>query len=175
MPKFYINDDPYHVTASTREQAVAAHLRAAGYAARASSEGTLHVYVDPRVLDVTGGVANVYSPRRQPQQVTLGLFPKAWRAEAKGAGMPVRSTKKANASPRRRRSSATSPRSDTAEYKFYVVDAVPPFGPEHAIVYGGFDFRDDAEDARHDLPIPAYALKVLTAAGVKRKYGAIRW
>ncbi|GAF71730.1 unnamed protein product [marine sediment metagenome] len=54
-------------------------------------------------------------------------------------------------------------------YKYYVVDK------ESGRVVAGNDYREDANDAREDSPFPKSQTQVLTAAGVRRKYGKIRW
>lgn len=43
------------------------------------------------------------------------------------------------------------------------------------LIIAGNEYRADAADTRLDLPIPADRLQVLTAMGVVRKYGKIKW
>ena len=55
------------------------------------------------------------------------------------------------------------------KYPFYVVLK------ESGLIIAGNEYREDAADTRLDLPIPADRLQVLTAMGVVRKYGQIKW
>jgi len=54
-------------------------------------------------------------------------------------------------------------------YKYYVVNK------DTGRVVAGNDYREDANDAREDSPLPKSQTQVLTAAGVRRKYGKIVW
>jgi hypothetical protein len=55
------------------------------------------------------------------------------------------------------------------KYPFYVVLK------DSGLIIAGNEYREDAADTRLDLPIPADRLQVLTAVGVVRKYGQIKW
>ena len=52
---------------------------------------------------------------------------------------------------------------------YYVVNK------ETGRVVAGNEYREDANDAREDSPLPKSQTEVLTAAGVRRKYGKIVW
>jgi hypothetical protein len=54
-------------------------------------------------------------------------------------------------------------------YAYYVVNK------ETGRVVAGNEYREDANDAREDSPLPKSQTQVLTAAGVRRKYGKIVW
>ena len=59
-----------------------------------------------------------------------------------------------------------------AKYDYYVVDKVT------GLVHAGNEFREDADDARRDMiddGVPASRVAVMTAAGVRRKFGRITW
>lgn len=55
------------------------------------------------------------------------------------------------------------------KYPFYVVLK------DSGLIIAGNEYREDAADTRLDLPIPADRIQVLTAVGVVRKYGKIKW
>ena len=55
------------------------------------------------------------------------------------------------------------------KYPFYVVLK------ESGLIIAGNEYREDAVFARLDLGIPPDRLQVLTATGVMRKYGQIKW
>ena len=55
------------------------------------------------------------------------------------------------------------------QYPFYVVMK------NSGLVMAAADFREDAEDMRRDLEVPAQDMQVLTASGVKRKFGKVTW
>jgi hypothetical protein len=54
-------------------------------------------------------------------------------------------------------------------YAYYVVNK------DTGRVVAGNEYREDANDAREDSPLPKSQTQVLTAAGVRRKYGKIVW
>ena len=54
-------------------------------------------------------------------------------------------------------------------YAYYVVNK------ETGRVVAGNEYREDANDAREDSPLPKSKTQVLTAAGVRRKHGKIVW
>lgn len=55
------------------------------------------------------------------------------------------------------------------KYPFYVVLK------DSGLVVAGAHYRDDADDMRNDIMIPADLTKVLTATGVVRQYGRVSW
>jgi hypothetical protein len=55
------------------------------------------------------------------------------------------------------------------KYAYYVVLK------DSGLVVAGHEDRADAADARLDLGIPPERTQVLTAVGVVRKYGQIKW
>ena len=72
----------------------------------------------------------------------------------------------------RRPAKRRSTRNGRAKYAFYVVDNIT------GLVHAGNEFRSDAVDARREMideGVPKDRVSVLTAAGVRRKFGAIKW
>lgn len=55
------------------------------------------------------------------------------------------------------------------KYPFYVVLK------SDGSILAGAEYRGDAEDMRRDLPVAELLTQVLTAAGVERKFGAVKW
>lgn len=54
-------------------------------------------------------------------------------------------------------------------YPFYVVLK------NNGVVLAAAEYREDAEEMRGDLPVSKAFTQVLTAAGLKRKFGEIIW
>lgn len=54
-------------------------------------------------------------------------------------------------------------------YPFYVVFKA------NGHVLAGAEFKSDAEEFRGDLPVAKMLTTVLSAAGLKRKFGAVKW
>lgn len=72
----------------------------------------------------------------------------------------------------RRPAKRRSTRNGRAKYAFYVVDNIT------GLVHAGNEYREDAADARNEMideGVPKDRVSVLTAAGVRRKFGAIKW
>lgn len=55
------------------------------------------------------------------------------------------------------------------KYPFYVVMK------NSGLVMAGAEYREDAQDMRKDLGVPAQDMQVLTEAGVMRKFGKVQW
>lgn len=71
MPIYFINSSRTSITADSPAAAVAKDLRNAGYKARA--QGRQHVVASRTAVEITRGIAEVYTKGRTPTQVTIGL------------------------------------------------------------------------------------------------------